>query len=86
MAKTAMQAMVDYLENRSKDRPFLPVVKELNAVISTAKGLIEKEREQIEEAYNYGYRDGINTNERYESYSGSDNYYNSKYGSKLSPK
>jgi hypothetical protein len=51
MKKTAMQLLIEQLEEQKKTIPIEAYQKGLEYAIQAAKLKIEKEREQIEEAY-----------------------------------
>jgi len=57
MKKTAMQLMIDQLEEQKKAVPAFTYGKGLEYAIQAAKLKLEMEREQIEEAYDEGYKD-----------------------------
>lgn len=52
--KTAMQQLIDFLEPELKMGDFLQLPAH-----EKAKQLLEAEKEQIMEAYNFGYREGF---------------------------
>jgi len=63
MKKTAMQLLIEQLEYQKDAIPIEPYQKGLAYAIQAAKLKLETEREQIEEAYDEGYKDAEQDNQ-----------------------
>jgi hypothetical protein len=66
--KTAMQELIEYIELNIDDNDFIK-----HEVLEQADNLLEKEKEQIIDAYSQGYGDGV------QEPNPNDDYYNQTY-------
>lgn len=57
-SKTAMQDLIEWAQEEICERRSYSASKTFEQVIEKAQDLIEKEKEQIMDAYNQGYSDG----------------------------
>ena len=71
--KTAMQELIDW--SYENDKPDCTI--EAYDVIKKAKDLLEKEKEQIMDAYGYGIIDAVD-----DTIQGKEDYYNQTYNQK----
>lgn len=81
---TTIQELIKDFESLKKTKLYEHSFKSIDEFIVLAYAALEKEKQQIKDAYNQGYRDGALDNvtgEGIEDFDDADNYYNQKYQS-----